>query len=181
MKKPQQTLFIVLALGLCGLCVYQWHAQTVQRQEIQQLEKSVYEKAAAIQGYTNSLANMDRQIAVMDARLTELKAEGRTNAELVTTRTRENFLLHNQIAGYTNVIEQYKAAVATLDTRLKEANEAIQKQNESVKDLVAQREELVRKFNESVKDRNDVVGKYNDLVSQVEKFQAAATNRPAAR
>ena len=28
MKNFQQNLLIVLALGLCGLCVYQWYGQT---------------------------------------------------------------------------------------------------------------------------------------------------------
>ncbi len=35
MKNFQINLFIVLALGLCGLCTWQWYEQTVQRTEIQ--------------------------------------------------------------------------------------------------------------------------------------------------
>jgi hypothetical protein len=43
-----------------------------------------------------------------------------------------------------------------------------------MKELVAQRDEFVKKFNDEMKDRNDVVNKYNDLVRQVEKNQAAS-------
>ena len=86
MKSFQQNLLIIVALSLCGLCVYQWYGQTVQRNEIQKLEQTVYEKSAAIQGYTNSIRTMDGQIAQMDARLTQLKAEAKTNADLVITQ-----------------------------------------------------------------------------------------------
>ena len=78
MKNFQQNLLIILALSLCGLCVYQWYGQTLQRNQIQKLNQMVYEQGAAIQGYTNSIADMDRQIAQMDARITALK-ESRSN------------------------------------------------------------------------------------------------------
>ena len=77
MKSFQQNLLIAVALSLCGLCVYQWYGQTLQRNEILKLDQLVYDKSAAIQGYTNSLRTMDRQIAQMDARLTGLKAEAK--------------------------------------------------------------------------------------------------------
>src|SRR5579883_2681196 len=89
MKDLQQNLFVVVAVSLCALCVYQWYGQTLQRNEIQHLEQSVYEKAAAIQGYTNSIRTMDQQIAQMDARLTELKLQARTNADLIIDQKRE--------------------------------------------------------------------------------------------
>ena len=68
MKNFQQNLLIIVALSLCGLCIYQWYGQTLQRNEIHKLEQSVYDQSAAIQSYTNSIKTMDRQIAQMDAR-----------------------------------------------------------------------------------------------------------------
>jgi chromosome segregation ATPase len=173
MKNLQQNLLVILALGLCGLCVYQWYGQTLQRNELQRLEQTVYEKSAAIQGYTNSIRTMDRQIAQMDARLTELRAKSKTNDDLVISQRREFARLQAAAGGLTNEITEYKSAVQGLETKLKEAYAAIQKQNDAMKDLVAQRDEFVEKLNESVKDRNAVVAKYNDLVAQVQKAQAA--------
>ena len=117
MKSFQQNLLIIVALGLCGLCVYQWYGQTVQRNEIQKLDQTVYEKSAAIQGYTNSIRTMDGQIAQMDARITELKAEAKTNAELVITQKREINRLQATAEGLTNEIAEYKTAVAKLARR----------------------------------------------------------------
>ncbi len=177
MRNLQQNLLIIVALGLCGLCIYQWYGQTVQRNELQKLEQTVYEKAAAIQGYTNSIGTMDSQIAQMDARITELKAEAKTNANLAITQEREINRLQAATEGLTNEIGQYKAAVATLQGNLKTAYEGIQKQNKAVKELVAQRDEYVKKYNDEVKDRNDIVNQYNELVRQMAKNQTNSTKQ----
>jgi chromosome segregation ATPase len=177
MKNLQQNLLIVVVFSLCGLCVYQWYGQTLQRNEIQTLDQTVYEKSVAILGYTNSIRTMDRQIAEMDARITELKVAVKTNADLVNAQRRDLNQLQINSEGLTNIITQYKGAVTDLQTKLKEAYDGIQKQNEAIKELVSQRDELVKKFNDEVKDRNDVVNKYNELVRQVEKNQAASTRQ----
>lgn len=173
MKNFQQNLLLVLAFSLCGLCLYQWYGQTLQRNEIQKLEQSVYEKSAAIQGYTNSIASMDRQIAQMDARLTEFKAEAKTNSELILGQKREISRLTLTTEGLTNELAEYKAAVTNLEGKLKDAYAGIQKQNDAIKELANQRDEFVKKYNDEVQDRNAIVNKYNDLVRQVQKSQAA--------
>jgi chromosome segregation ATPase len=177
MKNIQQNLLIIVALSLCGLCVYQWYGQTLQRNEIHKLEQMVYDKSAAIQGYTNSIRTMDRQIAQMDARITELKTEARTNADLVINQKRDINRLQATAEGLTNQITEYKTAVTSLEGKLKEAYDGIQKQNEAMKEIVAQRDEFVKKYNDEVKDRNEVVNKYNDLVHQVGKNQGASAKQ----
>ena len=173
MNHFQQNLLIGLALALCGLCVYQWHDQTRQRTEIEGLTRTLYHKAEAIQGYTNSIATMDRQIAQMDARITALKEENRSNATVVARQQRDFNRLETTSAGLTNEIAEYKEALETLQKKLKAAYDGIEKQNAALKELAAQRDEFITKYNDSVKDRNAVVSKYNDLVRQVEKNQAA--------
>ncbi len=169
MKNFQQNLLIALALGLCALCAWQWYGQTIQRNQIGALNQNVYKKAAVIRDYTNSIANMNHHIAQMDAELTGLKATLHTNEEqLASQRTEINRLL---AVGeeLTNQVSEYKEGVATLQDKLKEAYAGIQKQNDALKQLVAQRDDFVKKYNDSVKDRNDVVAKYNALVDQVNK------------
>ena len=172
MKSLQQNLLIIVALSLCGLCVYQWYGQTLQRNDIQKLEQTVYVKSAAIQAYTQSIRTMEHQIAQMDARITELKGEAKTNAELVITQKREINRWQATADGLTNQIAGYRSAVESLQGKLKEAYDGIQKQNAAIKELVAQRDEFVKKLNDSVKERNDVVAKYNDLAAQVAKSQS---------
>ena len=172
MKNFQQNLLIILAIALCGLCVYQWYGQTVQRRQIQSLTRLVYEKSVAIQNYTNSIATMNHQIDQMSSEITALKTSVKTNEELVTSQKRKIELLRFANQTMTNEITQYKTAVSTLEKKLKEAYAGIKKQNAAIKELVSQQDELVKKYNDSVKDRNDIVSKYNDLAAQVQKMRS---------
>lgn len=179
MKDFQQNLLIFLALCLCGLCVFQWRVQTVQRGQIGDLTRVIYEKSAAIQGYTNSISTLDHQVAEIMSHLAESQQTVRSNEQLVATQQRELGRLESLVPSLTNQIIEFKKAVETLQANLKEAYAGIKTQNEVVKDLVSQRDDLVKKFNDEVKDRNEVVSKYNDLVRQVEKSQPGAAKRSA--
>lgn len=177
MKHFQQNLLIVLALGLCALCAYQWYSQTLVRNEMQGLGQMLSEQAAAIQGYTNSIKTMDHQISDLDARVTELKGTIKTNDLLILNQKREINRLELDNEGLTNEVSQYKAGVESLKGKLEEAYDGVKKQNEAIKQLVAQRDDFLTKLNNSVKDRNDVVTKYNELVARVEKMQSGKTDR----
>jgi chromosome segregation ATPase len=168
MKNFQVNLLIVLALGLCGLCARQWYEQTAQRTEIQTLNRMVYDRDAAIQNDTNSLATLNHQVNQMDARLTAMKAAAATNEQLVISQKAEIAQLQFANDNLTNEIVQYKQAVDALETKLKEVYAGIDKQNEAISKLVAQRNDLVQKYNDEVKDRNNIVEKYNELVKQVQ-------------
>jgi chromosome segregation ATPase len=158
---------------LCGLCAWQWYEQTIQRDEIGTLNGIVYQKNSDIQNDTNSIAVLNHQIEQMDARITEIKAAAATNEQLVVSQKREISKLEFNNLNLTNEITQYKQAVDALQSKLKDAYADIGKQNETITNLVVQRDEFVQKYNGSVKDRNDIVAKYNDLVSQVQKQQGS--------
>lgn len=171
MKNFQQNLLIILALALCGLCAYQWYEQAFQRSEIESLNRTVLEKSESIRDCTNSMAAMSRQLVEMDARISELKNESKTNAQLAASEKRE--LTHLQFTSetLTNQLAEYKKAVDALSEKLKTAYDGINKQNETITNLVAQRDEFVQKYNDSVKDRNNIVAKYNALAAQLQKLQ----------
>ena len=174
MKNLQQNLLIFLAASLCGLCIWQWYGQTLQRHEIESLGQLVYQKSALIQNYTNSIAGTDRQIAQLQADMVAIKDELKTNEQLVVVQKREISRLETLNTGLTNQVAGYDRAVAELEGKLKDTYDGIRKQNEAMKEIIAQRDEYVRKFNDSVKDRNDVVSKYNELADAYQKLQAAA-------
>ena len=171
MKNFQQNLLILLALALCGLCAYQWYVQTIQRDEIATLNSIVYQKNITIRDTTNSVAVLNHQIEEMDASLTTIKASAATNEQLVASQKAEITRLQFTILSLTNEVSQYKIAVDTLESKLKDAYAGLEKRNDALTNLVSQRDELVKKYNDEVKDRNDVVAKYNDLAKQVEKLQ----------
>jgi chromosome segregation ATPase len=168
MKNFQVNLLIVLAIGLCGLCAWQWYEQTVQRDAIQNLNRMVYDRDASIQNYTNSIATLNHQVDQMDARITEIKAAAATNEQLVISQKAQIVQLQFANETATNQSAQYKAGVDALEAKLKDAYAGIEKQNETITNLVAERDGLVQKYNDEVKDRNDIVAKYNQLAKQVQ-------------
>ncbi len=171
MKNFQQNLLIVLALGLCGLCAWQWYEQTVQRNEIQTQNGMLYDRNASIQGYTNSIITLNSKINDMDARITELKANVASNEQTMVSQKAQIMQLRFDNETCTNEIAQYKVAVDTLEGKLKDAYVGIDKQNETITNLVSQRADLVEKYNGLATNRNDIVLKYNALVKQVESEQ----------
>lgn len=168
MKNFQQNLLIVLALGLCGLCAWQWYAQTVQRKEIQTQNQMLYERDATIQSDTNSIATLNSKINDMDTRIAEIKAAAATNEQLVISQKAQIEQLQFANENFTNEISQYKAAMDTLDSRLKTAYSGLDQQNETITNLLSQRAELVEKYDELATNRNDIVLKYNALVKQMD-------------
>lgn len=177
MKHFQRNLLIVLAIGLCGLCLYQWQDQIVQRNAIGALNQLVFQRDTTIQGYTNSLATLHHQVETFDAQLTVLKEAAKTNEDLIVAQKRELTRINFLNQSLTNQIAQYQAGVDALEAKLKEAAAGITKQNAALAELATQRDELVTKYNAAIKDRNDIVAKYNDLVKQIQKAQADAAGK----
>ena len=120
----------------------------------------VYDRDAAIQNYTNSIATLNHQVNQMDANLTEMKIAAVTNEQLIISQKAEIAQLQFANENSTNEIAQYKAGVDALESKLKEAYAGIDKQNAAISNLVAQ--------------RNDLMQKYNELAKQMEKQQGEA-------
>ena len=165
MKNPLQTLLMSLALCLCALCTWQWYSQVLQRKAMTALAQVNYDESTAIQGYTNTINNMEHQIAQMDARISDLRDTLSSNTTTIVGLQQDNSRLNI-------VVDQYSNAVVVLQGQMKQANESIRRQNDAMKDLVSQRDDFVARLNESIKERNDIVTKYNELTKQLEQIQS---------
>jgi chromosome segregation ATPase len=174
MKNFQQNLLMFLALGLCALCAWQWYVQTLLHNEGAALQRTIFNQATRIQDYTNSIKNMDAEIAGLSTRINELKQTALTNEQAAAEQKLEILRLRSAGEGMSNQIVQYKEVVDKLEAQLKEASEGIQKQNDAIKQLIAARDDAIKKYNDSMKERNALAEKYNDLVERYNKLQAAA-------
>jgi chromosome segregation ATPase len=168
MKNFQVNLFIVLAIGLCSLCAWQWYEQTIQRTTIYALNQMVYDRNASIQSDTNSIATLNARVDDLDTRVTGLKATVATNEQVMVLQNAQIAQLQFENNNDTNEISQYKVAVDTLEAKLKDAYDGIDKQNLTISNLVSVRQDLVQKYDELATNRNDIVVKYNALVKQVQ-------------
>jgi len=170
MKNLQRNLFILIAVALCGLCVYQWNQQAVQLQTIERQNQLIYSKSADIQGYTNSIKTRDDEINQLQTRLAGLKQAAVSNQQWAIDEKREVARLQSSGDILSNQIVDYKAVVDGLTNKLTQAYDG-------EKELAAQRDEFVKKLNDSIKSQNDLTAKYNELVDRFNKLHAAnATN-----
>jgi chromosome segregation ATPase len=176
MKNLLQNLLVLLSLGLCALCAWQWYVQTQLHIQGETLQKTIFKQAAEIQGYTNSIKNMDAEIAGLSTRVNQLKQSAMTNEQAALEQKREIIRLNKSSEVLSNEIGQYKVIVDKLEAKLKEAADGIEKQNESFKKLVAERDEAIQKYNDSIKERNALAEKYNNLVERFNKLQAAGAD-----
>lgn len=140
------------------------------------MQKTIFKQAAEIQGYTNSIKNMDAEIAGLSTRVNQLKQSAMTNEQAALEQKREIIRLNKSSEVLSNEIGQYKVIVDKLEAKLKEAADGIEKQNESFKKLVAERDEAIQKYNDSIKERNALAEKYNNLVERFNKLQAAGAD-----
>jgi uncharacterized coiled-coil DUF342 family protein len=169
MKNFQRNLFIVLAIGLCGACAWQWYLQSVQLNTIEKLDQVIYQKSADIQGYTNSIKTMDADISQLHDRIAQLKQAAVSNDQWAISEKREVARLQSTGDILSNEIVEYKTAVDNLTNKLEKAYVG-------EKELAAQRDDFIRKLNDSIKSQNDLTTKYNQLVDRFNKLQA--TNAP---
>jgi chromosome segregation ATPase len=176
MKNLLQNLLVILAFGLCALCAWQWYVQTQLHLQGETLQKTIFKDEAEIQVLTNSVKNSDAEIAGLSTRVNELKQAAMTNEQAALQQKREIVRLTKSSEVLSNEIGQYKVIVDKLEAKLKEAGEGIEKQNESFKKLLAERDEAIQKYNDSMKDRNALAEKYNTLVERFNKLQSAGAD-----
>jgi chromosome segregation ATPase len=171
MKNFQRNLFVVLAIGLCGLCAWQWYWQAAQLNSIEGKNLVIEQRGTDIQGYTNSIRRMDDEISQLHDHIAQLKQTAASNDLLMVNEKREVARLQSAGDLVRNQLAQYQAAMQDLTNKLSEAFDGEKK-------LAAQRDEFVKKLTDSIQSQNDLTVKYNDLVGRFNKLQ---TNNAAQK
>jgi chromosome segregation ATPase len=164
-------LLVVFALGLCGLCTFQWLRETENRKEVQKLHNNIYGLQDQNMHHTNRIAKMDAQIAdLTDLNKSLHGAFKQRSNEVIELRSITNSLSYsNDVLGRT--LDAYTNAFAQTTNRLAEAYENIKRQNELITNVVAQRDEYVNRLNLQISNYNILVGQHNEAVRRVEELQ----------
>ena len=160
MSKLLQTVNFILALALAAICLVQWRRERTYHLEIVNLDKTRQEQVIKIEqderqihGYREDLADFKKPVEKMQASLEEQEGVITSNRAQIARLDLEN-------AQLKNAVDAWKKGVADRD-------DAIKKQNESIRKVAAERDDMVKKFNDLAKQQNEVVQKYNDLVKEV--------------
>ena len=166
MSKLLQTVNFILALVLAGICLVQWRRERDYHAEIVKLDKTRQEQLITIaqnekqiHGYQEDIADFKKRVEKMQASLEE--------QESVITSNRL------QIARLDSITNQMAQAIDAWKKGVADRDEAIKKQNDSIRKLAGERDDMVKKYNALAKSQNEVVEKYNDLVKQVNEEREA--------
>ncbi len=170
MKKILENFLIVLALGLCALCTYQWYRESNLRKAVEGLSKELYEKKEVIQSLEDRLKRSEADVSRLDTLKTELTGLLKTNKQELATMSKYSEKLEREAEVFKSQIQSYKDAVEVANANIRKQNDDIKKQNEMMKQLAEERNAVVTKYNETV-------SQYNDLVKQFEKFQQDVQNQ----
>jgi chromosome segregation ATPase len=167
------TLLVVLALGLCGLCAFQWVRETRLRQRVEVLEgdkvRVAEEKAAAeaqgqrfqqeIQRVESERAELFRTVESHNAQVGQLKAEAMVAKQEVDRLVKQ--------------ATAFKEALDRVNANTERANEQISKLNADIRRVAEERNKAVERFNELAARRDEELKRYNELVTQWNAQQEA--------
>ncbi len=180
MKRLLNTLLVLISLGLCVVCILQWKREDRYRGHISDLVRRLEAENAAKVEALRKVREYEKEIA----RLTELRAE--VEAKLVEVTREYNDLSHDStargitIAIYMRDLMQLQHGLQAtqlafgrnLDVikghngTVNAQNDAIEKQNNLLKQLADERDDAIGKLNARTREFNELVGKYNKLAKQ---------------
>ncbi len=166
---------LVGVIALAALCVAQWQVNRRVNLEANRLEQirldqntKLEEQGKTLKGYVADLDELRKQLTLTHTSLKETESKNAVTDRQVRQLTAESEQLK---ASVTN----WASAVAARDERLKETYEQIQKSAQERNDAVVKFNELAGKYNATVKD-------LNTARAQIAALLASQTNsvKPAA-
>ena len=165
MNRALQVLNFLGVVALALLCGVQWRINRRLNLDVDRLERirleqvsQLTERDSTIKGYVADLDDFRTRLTLAEFQLKELDEKLRVMTRERNRMATEVETLAAQRDQLKASLAQWQAAVAERDTALKTAGDQIQK-------LTADRNEAVTKF-------NDLAGKYNAIVKDLDKARA---------
>jgi chromosome segregation ATPase len=146
-------------LALATLCGFQWEANRQANLRAESLDKTRQEQNNQIARQQHEIAGYTEDLHTAQAQITTLRDE----RDKVTTERDKAAAARDKAITER---DQLKAKVEDSDAILAKWKAAVTQRDEAIKKAVAQIEGLA-------KERDDVIGKYNALVKQTTKGEAA--------
>lgn len=177
MKLLLQTLLVIIALGLCGICTVQWQREAQLRGRIEQLVRQLEAENKLRVQAEQKVEEYGREIERLNGLRSEIETKLLTTTEELRDRTVDqlargySIALHmNEAIRATSELQAYKQLAGQGTEALKKHNEtvfaqnsAIEKANAQLRQLARERDEAISQLNERTKAFNELVEKYNKL------------------
>lgn len=180
MKRLLFALLTIIVLGLCAVCALQWQREFVLNGRIEETTKQLIAENKLRVEFEEKAQRFEQEVA----RITRLREETEA-AMLVLSEELQMFktefrhrgvtiaVLMNEVSSRMGQLEAYQKvagagadAIREHNTQVAQQNAAIEKANETLKQLTAERDEAIARLNERTQEFNALVEKYNQLTKQ---------------
>lgn len=164
-------LMVVLALGLCGLCAYQWVRETRLRQRVEALQEEqrrIQEARTAVEAQSG---RFQEEIARLERERAALARHSETNAAATAGLRADVVRLGREAETQRQQAQALKAALDTANTNVLKANDLLGKARTDLSQLARERNEAVERANALRKELDDRIVRYNELVERWNKQQ----------
>ena len=165
MKQFMVNLLVALALGLCGLCTYQWYREASLRNEMETQSRELYKRKEIVSDLEGRLQRSEADRFRLDKAHVELTAVIRSNTLELASLGKRLDQAEKQAEQQKQAAETYKSAYETANANTEKANEEIKKQAAVASQLATERTDLIAKY-------NGVVKQYEELVKQFKAYEA---------
>jgi predicted nuclease with TOPRIM domain len=160
------TVLIVLALGLCGLCAFQWVRETKLRIRVDELQaerQKLNDEKASVEAQGR---RFQEEIQRVERERAELFKTTQTNNEALVKVRAEFAKASLEAERFRKTADVYKEGFDKANESIRVQNEGVLKLKADVTKVLAERNQAVEKYNELVKQYDEAVQKLNDLVQK---------------
>lgn len=157
MKSRPTILLAVTLTGLCAICLFQWKREADFR-------TAIIDLSGKLDTATTARTESEARIAILHAEIQRLETiRADTESKYLATLDELIPLQSDWIQRGLTIGVLSELASATAGATAGQ-NAAIEKQNEMLKRLAAERDGIVEKLNARTREFNDLTTKYNQLV-----------------
>lgn len=180
MKAFLFSLLTLFVLGLCGVCLVQWQREFVLNARIDEITAQLVAENKLRIEFEEKAMRFEQEIA----RLTTLRAD--TEAALLDATEQVQLLTVDQsgrgyslgvwmnaasgakaeLAAYKRLAGEGTDALKDRNTEVTSQNQAIEKANATIKELVTERDGVINQLNARTREYNELVEKYNKLAKE---------------
>jgi chromosome segregation ATPase len=177
MKRFLLALIVLFSLGLCLVCLLQWHREALLRGRIVELvkhletenklrftaEQKVHEYSQEIERLEGLRAEIESKLLDATEDLRDRTVDQSARGFSIAVIMNEALKASSDLTAYQQLAGKGSDALKQRNSEVSAQNAAIEKANALIKQLASERDEAITKLNARIQEFNELTEKYNKL------------------
>jgi len=180
MKRFLLALLLLVSLGLCAICLFQWQREAVLRAHIGSLVRQVesenklrFTAEQKVFEYSQEIERLEGLRAEIESKLLSNTEELRDRILDQSSRGYSIAVIMNEAIRSTSDLQAYQqlagkgtAALKQRNSEVTAQNAAIEKANSTIKQVASERDAAITQLNARIQEFNELTEKYNKLIKK---------------